>query len=352
MTDNLRGKEAGKRVGLGFSIGLVVLMLIVIGGAAVGVPRLLVLLNNPVAAEASGPVLDGDSFEALEAQRASEQEQLSSYGWVDEEAGLMHIPIEDAIAMVAESGLPVGVPDTGAPDAAEEPDADAASEVPDGAAIDFARDILPIFMEDCSNCHGDDDPEEGLVLTSYADVMAGSDYGSVVKPGDAEGSYLVELIESGQMPQRGDDLTAEEIALIVNWINAGAAEHATAESGTAESGTGESGTATVPDGEVAAADETVDLSNVSFQADVLPIFMASCAECHGDDHPEDELVLTSYADVMAGSVYGSVIVANDPEGSYLVDQVETGQMPKRGDDLTQAEIDIIVAWVNAGAPDN
>jgi hypothetical protein len=39
--------------------------------------------------------------------RAAEEEFLNSYGWVDEEAGIARIPIEEAMALIAERGLPV-----------------------------------------------------------------------------------------------------------------------------------------------------------------------------------------------------------------------------------------------------
>ena len=91
---------------------------------------------------------------------------------------------------------------------------------------------------------------------------------------------------------------------------------------------------------------------MSFANDVLPIFTEHCAECHGADEPEEGLVLTSYKDTMAGSFYGTVIKPGAPEESYLVELVATGQMPKRGADLTQAQVDTIVAWITAGAPDN
>ena len=33
--------------------------------------------------------------------------ELNSYGWVDEKAGVAHIPIEDAMNLIAENGLPI-----------------------------------------------------------------------------------------------------------------------------------------------------------------------------------------------------------------------------------------------------
>jgi hypothetical protein len=39
--------------------------------------------------------------------RAQEEEILNSYGWVDQQAGVAHIPIEQAIEILAARGLPV-----------------------------------------------------------------------------------------------------------------------------------------------------------------------------------------------------------------------------------------------------
>lgn len=36
---------------------------------------------------------------------ASEQELLSSYGWVDEPGGMVHIPIDRAMSIIAEEGV-------------------------------------------------------------------------------------------------------------------------------------------------------------------------------------------------------------------------------------------------------
>lgn len=43
----------------------------------------------------------------LEHLRAAEDEKLNSYGWVNRPAGVVRIPIERAMALVAERGLPV-----------------------------------------------------------------------------------------------------------------------------------------------------------------------------------------------------------------------------------------------------
>lgn len=43
----------------------------------------------------------------LERLRTAEDERLNSYGWVNRQAGVVRIPIERAMALIAERGLPV-----------------------------------------------------------------------------------------------------------------------------------------------------------------------------------------------------------------------------------------------------
>jgi hypothetical protein len=75
------------------------------------------------------------------------------------------------------------------------------------------------------NCHGGEKTQQGLVLKSHADVLAGSWNGPVVEPGNSEKSYLVELIVSGKMPKKGPRLLPAEIQIIKDWINAGAPDN-------------------------------------------------------------------------------------------------------------------------------
>jgi hypothetical protein len=91
---------------------------------------------------------------------------------------------------------------------------------------------------------------------------------------------------------------------------------------------------------------------VSFASDVLPVLENRCVQCHGGERTEEGLVLTTYADLMAGSWNGPVIVPGSADDSYLVQQIVDGDMPKRGPRLLPAEIRLISEWVNFGAPDN
>jgi hypothetical protein len=53
------------------------------------------------------PILEENERTELNDFRLNEEEELDSYGWVDEKAGTVHIPIERAMQLVAERGLPV-----------------------------------------------------------------------------------------------------------------------------------------------------------------------------------------------------------------------------------------------------
>lgn len=97
-------------------------------------------------------------------------------------------------------------------------------------AVSYSADVAPIFKNSCVSCHGavkdgEKVVEYGLDLTSAKGALAGSEYGPVIEPGDPDNSYLVELVESGDMPKDGDPLTPEQIELIRNWIAEGAKDN-------------------------------------------------------------------------------------------------------------------------------
>jgi mono/diheme cytochrome c family protein len=88
-------------------------------------------------------------------------------------------------------------------------------------ALNYDETIGPLFNSRCGTCHGEDGIQ-GLNLTTYQGAMQGSTNGPVIIPGDANGSLLVQK-QSGETPHFSQ-LTAEELALVIDWINAGAPE--------------------------------------------------------------------------------------------------------------------------------
>ncbi len=118
----------------------------------------------------------------------------------------------------ASASQPTGaaVPVNGAP---ANPSSSTAAQ---GATVSFAKDILPILQSRCENCHGGTSTQKGLNLTSYSNLMAGSENGPVVTAGNAADSSLVEMIVSQKMPKRGPKLTPDQVKLITDWVNQGA----------------------------------------------------------------------------------------------------------------------------------
>ena len=92
--------------------------------------------------------------------------------------------------------------------------------------VSYAQQVVPIFKSRCYECHsGDTSDSANLDLSTYENVMKGSKYGTVVEAGDPESSLLVEMVESGEMPQDSDPVPPEEIELIRSWIADGAANN-------------------------------------------------------------------------------------------------------------------------------
>ena len=92
------------------------------------------------------------------------------------------------------------------------------------AAIDFQRDVQPIFREHCISCHGPTQQFGGLRLDRRADAMRGGTQADI-GPGNAGGSRLYHrLIGTAfgqQMPPPGP-LAAEQTEIIRQWIDEGA----------------------------------------------------------------------------------------------------------------------------------
>jgi hypothetical protein len=65
------------------------------------------MIEARVQHEPPSPRLQSLPFADFDQLRAEENARLGSYGWVDESAGLAHIPIERAKDLLVNNGLPV-----------------------------------------------------------------------------------------------------------------------------------------------------------------------------------------------------------------------------------------------------
>ncbi len=96
-----------------------------------------------------------------------------------------------------------------------------------GVTPDFEREVAPLLVKRCLECHQERDPSGGVVLSHGAGVLAGGKNGPVVVPGAPDDSKLFHLISKGEMPpeEKGlsKKLSDDEIAVFRDWIARGAA---------------------------------------------------------------------------------------------------------------------------------
>ena len=95
-------------------------------------------------------------------------------------------------------------------------------------AVDFERDIRPIFQNHCDECHGSKKQKSGLRLDLKANVLRGGDTGKpALMAGNAAESPIYGRIVSADpdemMPPKGDRLAKEDVEKIRAWIEQGAA---------------------------------------------------------------------------------------------------------------------------------
>ena len=90
----------------------------------------------------------------------------------------------------------------------------------------------------------------------------------------------------------------------------------------------------------------------TFVSDILPIFQAKCVMCHGSLGGWDA---SSYEKVMTSGDHGPVVIAKDAEGSLLAQKLlgtqTNGTIMPPGSKLSDAEIQLILDWILAGAPE-
>jgi hypothetical protein len=96
-----------------------------------------------------------------------------------------------------------------------------AAEVPD-----FEREIAPILVSHCLDCHQPNKGSGELDLSTRASLLKGGEQGAAVVPGKPAQSLLVERISAGEMPppdaKEAHPLSKAQVELLRAWIAAGA----------------------------------------------------------------------------------------------------------------------------------
>ncbi|MEM9646291.1 MAG: DUF1549 domain-containing protein, partial [Planctomycetota bacterium] len=88
--------------------------------------------------------------------------------------------------------------------------------------LDFEREIAPVLSENCLGCHSDNIAKGGFSLSTI-EHLRDNDFAI---PGDAESSYLLELItpdgeQPPAMPHEREPLSPAQVDSIRRWVDAG-----------------------------------------------------------------------------------------------------------------------------------
>lgn len=211
---------------------------------------------------------------------------------------------------IIQAQLPAATP---APTAAPAPAA--------GAVPEYNANIQPLFAK-CTACHNATSLTGGLDLSSYPTLMKGGKNGAVITAKDSLNSLLVSV----QSSQHFANLSADELALVKQWIDAGAPAP-------------QSATA-APTAAPAAA-----TGNPTYEANIAAILNSKCTMCHQGSAAPEGLDLTSYANLIKGGTDGPVIVAANSAGSKLI----VVQSNPHAVNLTADELTLFKQWIDAGA---
>ena len=88
--------------------------------------------------------------------------------------------------------------------------------------------VQPLLAARCVECHGPQKAKHRLRLDSLDGILkGGEELGAAVIAGKPDESPLIKVVtmkrgEELAMPPKGEALTAEEIAVLTEWIKAGA----------------------------------------------------------------------------------------------------------------------------------
>jgi len=224
-----------------------------------------------------------------------------------------------------------------------------------GDQVNFATDVAPWLVSKCGRCHIND-AKGGFSMKSMADLVKGSKAGKVLFPKDADGSTLVSVIESGDMPRGGNKVSPTELEKLKKWINQGC--NLDSKLAMTSLATLAGGAAKPADAKGSDMDEMVrsptGKETVSFANDIAPILLKSCIGCHIDaPQLRGELNMDSFARLLKGGENGKLFQTGKAEESMLIKKLRGtmgDRMPAGGRPALKPEqIQLVAKWIEEGA---
>ncbi len=222
-----------------------------------------------------------------------------------------------------------------------------AAPLPSAGRVSFIKDVAPIFVSRCRNCHINNSRGR-FSMASFAALARGVGGASVIAPGSAKTSRLMEVLEKGEMPQNGRKLTPQQLDTIRRWIDQGARYDGPRPDTPL--------VRLVPRDSAPARPRLVKATgkeSVQFSRDIAPVLVNQCADCHGGRRPRARLRLDSFAGLLRGSPNGPVLVQGKPRQSLLIQKLrgmaDGERMPAGREPLPEKTIQLFETWIAQGA---
>ena len=216
-------------------------------------------------------------------------------------------------------------------------------------AVSFSTQVAPLLSRHCGGCHIAG-RKGGFQMASYAGLMKTG----MVQPGVSNASRLVEVIESGDMPRGGGKVSADDMNLLMRWIDSGAPfDGPDPSQPIAATAAQPSGGPPVPPPQPVVAVK-LKAGEVSFAANIAPLLLENCAGCHDDDEPESNFSMMTLERLLRGGRAGPAIKAGSGADSLLVKKlkgtgIEGQRMPLSKPPLPDDVIALVQKWIDQGA---
>lgn len=221
---------------------------------------------------------------------------------------------------------------------------------PKSGGISFVKQVAPILVGKCGRCHVQRSQGQ-FSMVSFETLSKGTPAGVVVFPKDAEGSRLIEVIETGDMPRNGQKLSEQEIDTLKSWVKAGAKFDGEDLKANLATFVGDDETTEQTTVEVMTAKGT---EKVQFSRDIAPVLSQVCANCHGNGQPvRGRFNLTTFRTMVRGGDSGPPWVPGKSAESLLLKKLKgtaDGQrMPVGRPPLSDEVIEKFATWIDEGA---
>ncbi|MBC8172375.1 MAG: hypothetical protein H7X71_00595 [Chitinophagales bacterium] len=191
----------------------------------------------------------------------------------------------------------------------------------------FANDVLPILVSNCavSGCHDAESHEEGIVFSTYADIMESMiEEDDLIVPGDPFDSKMIEAIleddaDDRMPPPPNTPLSGGEVDVLIAWIEQGALNNS--------------------------CEGECDTTSVTYSGTIANIVSNYCLGCHSGTSPSGGISLASYSGVAEVAADGRLLGAVSGFSGYT-------PMPFGSDPLPACNIDQIRIWIEDGNQNN